>query len=169
MCAFQSESLDGKFEKSPLHLLVTPRVWSWSTEDRYLYPWVLISHIHFSSFSLNHSFKFLKPHRKIRSFCLSSFYYSAPSWLKFIFTVCGCEASHARSMLVMMNNSNGMWSWLLRLNLSDPPLVLGGVEFGMNGKEPYVLFGVLCRILGPCQNLYIEGVRFVDGGVTWKS
>ena len=39
----------------------------------------------------------------------------------------------------------------------------------MNAKESLVLFRVPHGILEPCQNLYIEGGRLLDAGLTWKS
>ena len=154
-------------------------------EYGYLYPWMLISHLHFCLFPLNYSFKifrnihpvsFVLPstisqnllERKDLSAYLVSIRLLRCGW-SFIFIVWGDEASYACSMLMMMNSSHYGWSWPLWLNLSNPLWVLGDVEFGMNAKESQVLFGVSCGILRPCQNLYIKGGRFVDAGVTWKS
>ena len=50
-----------------------------------------------------------------------------------------------------------------------PALGPRGVEFRMNTKESLVLFRVMGGVLRPCQHLYIECGRSLDGGVTWKS
>ena len=144
-------------------------------EEEYLYPWLLISCLHFYSFPSNHSFKFFK-NIHLFSFILPStisrnlieredlYVYQVSTSLlhrgwSFIFVVCGGEASYECSVLVMMNSFHCGWSLSLLLNLSIPPWVLGGVEFGMNTKESQVLFGVPCSVFGPCLDLYIEGVR----------
>ena len=88
--------------------------------------------------------------------------------------MCGCEASHAHSMLVMINNSHCRWNLPLRTSPSGPLWVLGGIKFGVDGKELQVLFGLQCGILKPWQSLYIKGGGFVDargdsnviGGIT---
>ena len=53
----------------------------------------------------------------------------------------GCEASHAYFVLVMMNCLNYGWSMLLGPTPSSPSWVSGDVKFGVNEREPQVLFG----------------------------
>ena len=79
-----------------------------------------------------------------------------------ISVVCGCKASHTRSMFLMTNSSYCKISLQLRPNPVGPPWVSGDINFEVDENELQIQFRVQHGILRPHQNLHVKGGSLVD-------